>query len=149
MKKISVLFIIALVSLSFAKAGIVAVPVVSNPVTNEVNTNLKNGGKMDPQTFLSLTPKKVEEMSGRKMTFKERIGLKLAQKKMKNHLKKGDGGSVPKGVYIVLAIFGLAWIAMGIMDNWSGNNWWLNLILVLLFWLPGFIHALIVMSQYY
>lgn len=149
MKKISALLIVALFSLSFVKAGIVAVPVIINPVSNEVNTILKNGGKMDPQTFLSLTPQKVEQMSGRKMTFKEKIGLKLAQKKMKNHLKKGDGGSVPKGVYIVLAIFGLAWIVMGIMDNWSGNNWWLNLILVLLFWLPGFIHALIVMNQYY
>ncbi|MBX9781956.1 MAG: YqaE/Pmp3 family membrane protein [Chitinophagaceae bacterium] len=104
---------------------------------------------MDAQTFLSLTPKKVEEMTGRKMSFKERIGLKLAQSKMKRQLKKGSAGSVPKGVYILLAIFGLAWIAMGIMDDWSGNNWWLNLILTLLFWLPGFIHALVIMNKYY
>ncbi|RXK58593.1 YqaE/Pmp3 family membrane protein [Lacibacter luteus] len=56
---------------------------------------------------------------------------------------------MPKGLYIVLAIFGLAWIAMGVMDNWSGSTWIINLVLTFLFWLPGLIHALVVMKNYY
>ncbi len=149
MKRIATLLSALVLSLSVVNAGMIVVPKATAPVKTETTTPAALSEKMDMENFLKLTPKKVHEMTGRKMTFKEKIGLKLAQKKMKNHLKKGGSGSVPKGVYILLAFFGLAWIVMGIMDDWSGNNWWLNLILVLLFWLPGFIHALIVMNKYY
>jgi uncharacterized membrane protein YqaE (UPF0057 family) len=92
------------------------------------------------------------------------LGFKVAQKQLRNSINadgtinskklskamsKADNADIPKGLYIVLAIFGLAWIGMGVMDDWSGNNWWVNLILTLLFWLPGFIHALIKMKDYY
>jgi uncharacterized membrane protein YqaE (UPF0057 family) len=35
------------------------------------------------------------------------------------------------------------------MDDWTGNTWVVNLILSFLCWLPGFIHALIKMKDYY
>lgn len=84
-------------------------------------------------------------MTGRQLTFKETLKLKAAQKL----LKKGGDSQVPKGLYIVLAIFGWAWIAMGIMDDWEGKNWWLNLILTMLCGIPGLIHALVHMKDYY
>ncbi|MBU6343136.1 MAG: YqaE/Pmp3 family membrane protein [Bacteroidetes bacterium] len=59
----------------------------------------------------------------------------------------GDG--ITKGLYILLAILGLAWIAMGVKSDWSGNDWIVNLILTVLCWLPGFIHALVKMKEYY
>ena len=41
-------------------------------------------------------------------------------------------------------------VAMGLMDNWEGNNWWVNLILSwILCWLPGVIHAFVKMKDYY
>ena len=99
------------------------------------------------QEFLSLTPQQYEEMTGQTMGLKEIVALKAAQKYVKNQQKKGD--DIEKGLYILLAILGLAWVAMGVMDDWSGNDWIVNLILTVLCWLPGFIHALVKMKKYY
>ena len=101
--------------------------------------------------FLDLTPKKYREMTGKKMGVKNAIKLKVAQKALKKHMKKGKAGEdIPKGLYIVLAIFGWAWVPMGLMDDWDGNNWWVNLILVVLTCgIGGLIHALIKMKEYY
>ena len=83
------------------------------------------------------------------------IKLKLAQRAVKKQLQKGGefrpeaGDGITKGLYILMAIFGVAWIGMGVKDEWSGSYWVVNLILTLLFWLPGLIHALIVMKDYY
>lgn len=102
----------------------------------------------DMQAFLKLTPKQYEKLTGTKLTLKETLKLKAAQKLLKNKMNKaGDG--IPKGVYIILAILGWAWLIMGIKDDWSGNNWWVNLLLTFLCWLPGVIHAFIKMKEYY
>jgi uncharacterized membrane protein YqaE (UPF0057 family) len=37
---------------------------------------------------------------------------------------------------------------MGIKDDWSGNNWWLNLLLYCLCGIPGIIHSFIKMKEY-
>jgi uncharacterized membrane protein YqaE (UPF0057 family) len=99
--------------------------------------------------FLNLTPKKYKEMTGEKLGFKKTIQLKAAQKFVKKATSPDADSDIPKGLYIVLAIFGWAWIVMGMMDGWKGKDWWVNLILVLLCWLPGVIHAFIKMKKYY
>ncbi|MBK9337016.1 MAG: YqaE/Pmp3 family membrane protein [Lewinellaceae bacterium] len=38
---------------------------------------------------------------------------------------------------------------MGVKSDWEGSDWIVNLILVVLCWLPGLIHALIKMKDYY
>lgn len=98
--------------------------------------------------FLALTPKKYKEMTGKKLTFKETIKLKAAQKFIKKQQKKGEP-DFSKGLYVLLAILGLAWIAMGVMDDWEGSDWIVNLILYALCYLPGLIHALTKMKKYY
>lgn len=103
--------------------------------------------KIGVDAFLALTPSKYKELTGKKLGLKKSLELKAAQKMLKKQLRKG--GDISKGLYIVLAIFGLGWIAMGVMDDWTGQNWWLNLILTVLCWLPGVIHALIKMKDYY
>ena len=106
----------------------------------------------DVEEFLALTPRKVREMTGERLGVKGTFALKRAQKMVRKQLRAGSSKDedIPKGLYIVLAIFGLAWIAMGLMDDFEGNNWWINLILsVVCFWLPGLIHALIKMKEYY
>ncbi len=144
MRKFSLLVVALLFATSLLNAaGMMYVPAATSENAAVVPS------KQSVEKFLSLTPAKVQEMTGKKMTLKEKIAFKLAQSKVKKQMKKGGGSDIPKGVYILLAFFGLAWIAMGIMDNWSGNNWWVNLILTFLFWLPGFIHALIKMKDYY
>lgn len=86
-------------------------------------------------------------MTGERLGFKNTLKLKAAQKFLKKEMKKDDG--ITKGLYILLAILGLAWIAMGVKSDWSGSDWIVNLILTLLCWLPGFIHALVKMKDYY
>ena len=121
------------------------VPVTGDIALNEQMTKLI---KANAEAFLKITPKDYQKMTGHKLSFKETLKLKAAQKTVKSQMKK-DGDGITKGIYILLAIFGLAWIAMGVKDDWSGNNWWVNLILSLLCWLPGLIHALVKMKDYY
>ncbi|MDX1683647.1 MAG: YqaE/Pmp3 family membrane protein [Saprospiraceae bacterium] len=99
-------------------------------------------------TFLSITPRDFKEKTGERLGIVNSIKLKMAQKYVKANLDSGDA-DISEGVYILLAILGLAWIAMGLMDDWSGNNWIINLILSFLCWLPGLIHALVKKSEYY
>ncbi|WP_235297167.1 YqaE/Pmp3 family membrane protein [Portibacter marinus] len=103
--------------------------------------------KLAVDQFLALTPKAYKEMTGERLGFKKTIQLKAAQKFIK--AKKNGAEDIEKGLYIVLAILGLGFIAMGLMDDWEGNNWWVNLILTALCWIPGVIHALIKMKEYY
>lgn len=103
--------------------------------------------QMGLEQFLSLTPSKYKELTGKKLGFKKSIELKAAQKYLKKKMAKA--ADIPKGLYIVLAIFGLGWLAMGLLDDWTGNDWWINLILTFLCWLPGLIHALVKMKKYY
>lgn len=102
---------------------------------------------MKVEDFLALTPAKYKQITGERLGWFSSLKLKAAQKVFKKQANKG--GEISKGLYIVLAIFGLAWVAMGVMDDWGGSDWIINLLLTFLFWLPGLIHALIKMKKYY
>ncbi|MCS7037945.1 MAG: YqaE/Pmp3 family membrane protein [Saprospiraceae bacterium] len=104
--------------------------------------------QMGVEEFLELTPAKYREITGERLGFKNTLKLKAAQKFLKKEMQKGDDG-ITKGLYILLAILGLAWIAMGVKSDWSGSDWIVNLLLTVLCWLPGFIHALVKMKDYY
>lgn len=108
--------------------------------------------------FADLTPSDYKKITGHKLGLKKSIALKIAQKKVKKEIRQAKknngeittaGDGITKGVYILLAIFGLAWLAMGIKSDWDGSDWIVNLLLTFLCWLPGFIHAMIKMKDYY
>ncbi len=99
--------------------------------------------------FLDLTPNKYKEMTGEKLGLKRTFQLKAAQKVVKNKLRKESGTDIPKGLYIVGVIFGWGWLLMGLMDDFSGNNWWVNLILTALCLIPGIVHGFVKMKDYY
>lgn len=100
--------------------------------------------------FLTLTPSKYRELTGKRLGIKKSIELKLAQKMVKKQSKaEGGGGDLPKWLYIVMSIFFLGWLAIGIKGGFKGNDWWICLLLYFLFWLPGVIYALVVMDKYY
>lgn len=143
MRKIIIAFLALVFSVS-SNAGIIYVPAnASDNAKAGIEATIAKVKASNMDAFLSLTPEKVKEMTGKKMNFAQKLALKMAQKKAKR-----AGGEISKGLYIVLAIFSLAWVAMGVMDDWSGSTWIINLVLSL-FWLPGLIHALIVMKNYY
>jgi uncharacterized membrane protein YqaE (UPF0057 family) len=110
------------------------------------------------QDLNQLTINKVEELTGKKMSFKEKVAFKIAKMKMKKAQKKvvasmesADGLAAPgidKGVYIILAIF-IPFLAVGLATDWQGSDWIVALLLTFLCGLPGVIYALIKMGKYY
>lgn len=98
-------------------------------------------------SLVNMTPKEIYKMTGKKLTLKEVIKLKAAQKYLKSQKKSGDDG-ISKGLYILLSLIGATWIFMGIQDDWSGSTWIVNLLLFALCWLPGFIHSMVKMKDY-
>jgi hypothetical protein len=101
------------------------------------------------EQFLKLTPKQIEKITGKKLSLKQVVALKIAQKKLRHQMSRpSEGQKFSKGVWILLAILGWCWLLMGISDNWSGSKWITNLILYVLCWLPGLIHSLVHMKEY-
>jgi len=145
MKKILTLFVFSLiVANSYA---VVSNYTSENPEMKaqvmELGADFEN---LSVEDFLSMTPKRYKEMTGKKLGIKNAIKLKAAQKFIK---KKSKAADISEGVYILLAIIGLGWLAMGLLDDWEGNNWIIGLILAVLCWLPGLIYALVKKSEYY
>lgn len=100
--------------------------------------------------FMSLNKKSFEQLTGKKMTLKEKVSLKFAQKMMaKESKKRAGGGGLPQWAYIVMSLLVLGWLAIGIQSNWKGNDWWISLLLYLVFILPGIIYSFVVMKKYY
>ncbi|MFK7936129.1 MAG: YqaE/Pmp3 family membrane protein [Saprospiraceae bacterium] len=126
-----------------------AATLATTPEMDVVNELPAAASSLNIDDFLNLTPKKYKEITGEKLGFKNTLKLKAAQKVIKKKLNKGKAADIPKGAYIVLVILGVGWLVMGLMDDFSGNNWWVNLILTALCWLPGVIHGLVKMKEYY
>lgn len=104
--------------------------------------------EMTLESFLNLTPKKYEEMTGQSLGVAGALKLKAAQKLLKKRMKKDPNGDLEKTIYIVLAIFNLGFLGIGILDDWDGNDWIICLVLNL-FVCPGIIYALVKMKNYY
>ena len=139
--------------LSLASMSMAAVPtqVASLPTGDQkVNDNVDKIFRDNLTAFLDLTPRSYEEMTGERLTLRETLKLKAAQKMVKNQLKKADGeDTFPKGAYIILVLLGWGFIPLGILSDWKGNDWWVNLLLTFLCWIPGVIHGLSKMKNYY
>ena len=104
--------------------------------------------EMGLATFLSITPKEYKARTGEKLGLVNSVKLKFAQKRVKKTLMANEA-DISEGVYILLAILGLGWLAMGLIDDWQGDTWIINLILSVLCWLPGLIHALVKKKDYF
>jgi len=148
MKKMITLFAFILISASSYAFVVDFTPQqILNPEQfSELNPEIQELGLNE---FLAITPKEFKKRTGKKLGIKNAIKLKAAQKVVKNKLKRKGGDGITPGLYILLAILGLGWIAMGILSDWSGSDWIVNLILTVLCWLPGLIHALVKKKDYY
>lgn len=110
------------------------------------------GAPLSAEEFLALTPRSYRERTGERLGLKGTIALKLAQRAVKKQQRDSGAraaNSFAKGVYILLAVLGFGWLAMGLLDDFQGNNWLIGLLLYFLFYLPGLIYSLIKMDEYY
>ncbi len=147
MKKILTFFVLAFMCLNLNAASSPANWAVTLGDQPEIKALTPDMGQLALDQFLALTPKKYREMTGERLTIKQTVQLKVAQKIVKRQMKKD--ADISKGLYVLLAIIGLGWVAMGILDDWDGSDWIVNLVLTVLCWLPGLIHALVKMKNYY
>ena len=108
----------------------------------------QSNADMSLDAFMAMTPKSFQKMTGERLGVKGTLALKAAQKSLKK-AQNGGATDMPKGAYIVLVLIGWGFLPMGLMDDWQGNNWWINLILSFLCWLPGVIHGFAKMNEYY
>lgn len=114
--------------------------------------NILKAVDYDMEKFLTITPKEYRKLTGEKLSLKEGFELKLVQKQLKNQMNATSMGTpapFPQWAYIVMVILGLGFIPIGIRSGWNGNDWWINILLTLCFWIPGVIHGLIIMNKYY
>lgn len=125
-----------------------------NPMEKDISQEFQ---QMDVDELMTMNAAKYKKKYGKKLGLKNAIKLKATQiiikRQMKKSKKAGSEGTtpedLPKGLYVVLAIIGLGWLAMGLLSDWSGSDWIISLVLYILLWLPGLIYSLIKMSDYY
>lgn len=112
---------------------------IIHPVDSAQNTGKPEPAKVSSalSEFMHLSRKE------RKMRIKE---AKAEIKKIKAEKKDGDEPSTNQVLLIILAII-LPPLAVYLHEGEINNKFWLDLILTLLFFLPGVIYALIVVLK--
>jgi hypothetical protein len=88
MKQLIFLFAFVLL-LTSTKAGIISVPLNKIQNTVSISSFHQFMSAVFAQSFIELTLSKVQVQTGHKMSFLERVYLKMAQKKVKKQLRKG------------------------------------------------------------
>lgn len=102
MRKVFQLTLLAVICTLFSVTTTQAVVAVErNNTLEQLLTGTQPG--MTVEQFIQLTPNQVKKMTGQKMSFKETLVLKQAQKEMKKSLKS-DSASGPKSQIIALIL---------------------------------------------
>jgi hypothetical protein len=128
MRKLSTILAAVVFSLS-TQAGIIYVP--ANATDNAkagvaVSEQLK---QFDNKTILSLTPAKVEQLTGKKMNIADKLALKMIQKKLKKNAVAGKKAIDVKDERQMLRlwiIFALVAIALSILGIFVPFLWYLS-----------------------
>lgn len=90
--------------------------------------NIKTGGNstanvlgmLDVKTFLLLTPAKVQELTGRKMNFGQKISLKMAQMEIKKQVRKGKTVNLKELGKKVEGGISFLWLLVGFLLGIAG-----------------------------
>ncbi|RXK58370.1 hypothetical protein ESA94_17160 [Lacibacter luteus] len=90
MRKLIIVLLAVVISISSNAAGIISVPVdVTDNAKAGKSSNVEMLAQIDAKTFAALTPAKFSEITGQKMTLSKKIALKIVQREVKKELKKG------------------------------------------------------------
>ncbi|MBY0478885.1 MAG: hypothetical protein K2Q24_14645 [Chitinophagaceae bacterium] len=120
MRKITILLLAVAFSIS-SNAGMIYVPSNSTDNAKAGKTSAANVlGQLDAKTFLSLTPAKVQELTGKKMTFGQKVSLKMAQMEVKKQLKKGKEVNMAEMGKKAGGGINFLWLIVGLVLSWVG-----------------------------
>jgi uncharacterized membrane protein YqaE (UPF0057 family) len=109
-------------------------------------TNSKNSDISTFKTEKNTSDVKASEKAQSKLTVKDKIKVVKAVNKMKKAAKRGDADGIPTAVLFILA-FLLPPIAVGLVTDWDLEQTLISVGLTFLCWLPGIVHAIIVVSR--
>ncbi|MFM2155626.1 MAG: hypothetical protein RL516_375 [Bacteroidota bacterium] len=89
---------------------------------------------------------KASEKAQSKLTVKDKIKVVKAVNKMKKATKRSDADGIPTVLLFVLAVL-LPPLAVGLVTDWDLEQTLISVGLTFLCWLPGIIHAIIVVDR--
>lgn len=115
MKKIALLLLAGIIALQSVQAGLLYVPTAASNLPVAEKSKTDPFAALDAKTFLSLTPSKVKALTGKKMSFAEKISLKVTQWDLKRQMKKGK--EVDMAAYAKRAASGVdpLWLILGLI----------------------------------
>ena len=116
--------------------------------TNEdiILTTSKNSEVSIIKSEKNISDVKASEKAQSKLTVKDKIKVVKAVNKMKKAAKRGDADGIPTVLLFVLAVL-LPPLAVGLVTDWDLEQTLISLGLTILCWLPGIIHAIIVVDR--
>jgi hypothetical protein len=143
MRKLIIVLLAAVISIS-SYAGIIYVPTnASDNAKAGVETTIEKVKSTNMDAFLALTPAKVQEMTGKKMTFVQKIALKIVQKKFSKQLKKGKSIDIhdERQMLRLWIIFALVALVLSILGIFITIFWyisglaWLAAVIFFILWI--------------
>ena len=139
-KLLVLLFALSLGSVTQIRAAFVVTKTVNAPATTQQIV-------YDKETTATNTAAATDDVT---TTVSEKTAVKK-HSFLHRLLHRADGGKdvIPLGLYIVMAILPLGWLAMGINDDFTDFPWILSLILYILGYIPGLICTLLFIPRYY
>lgn len=116
--------------------------------TNEdiILTTSKNSEVSIIKSEKNISDVKASEKAQSILTVKDKIKVVKAVNKMKKAAKRGDADGIPTVLLFVLAVL-LPPLAVGLVTDWDLEQTLISLGLTILCWLPGIIHAIIVVDR--
>jgi len=135
------LMLLICLGLFCSNAATAAFRIKKAPVENTTTASPSQAAPAEPQASSGTATGEAHEntVTNHRHSFVSQLFHKLLK----------PAAAVPQILYIILAIFPLGWLAMGLNDNFKGNDWLISLVLYILGWLPGIIYTLIMMKKYY
>ncbi len=108
--------------------------VTPNPVASEAAVNSAAGNNQ-----IAVAPAATKSVKAEGMV------KKAAQKMLKKQLRKATSKPMDDGqlLYIIIAFF-IPFLGVALYEGEITGHFWISLLLTLLFWLPGFIYALLI-----
>lgn len=96
----SLSFIVVLLFFALRSSALVLPSSTPEPVKKE-STAVSPLSHLSADDFLSLTPKKIREMTGQKMSLSQKLALKVAQNKLKKEMKAKQNADVSSAAAFV------------------------------------------------
>jgi hypothetical protein len=113
MRKVSLLFLCICFVIS-GYARLLVTPALSIPQTSTSSKIQEiNPSKINAEEFIKLSTKEFEKRTGMDLSFSEKIGLKLAQHKVRKQLKKGEDVNMQESTMLAASGIDLLWLLIG------------------------------------